>query len=736
MGTNPKRTVTVQMVPQLAAVDVLGNKEPNANWAKEPHLKLSEVCPKPTLTSPDHKQDNSSLTASSANTVPHTQKTASEGGEPVSSTVSDKPVPANGNQTKSEFVTGRNQQMQDLSPTGQGQGEAGGDQRDSNANMKMISMADEKDICKAGVSPALSASKVDMQTNDCRIKGPNAAVEECAKLTPSATAREDSNENVSPYNKNLNIACELKLTTSELQRDNKVSILALNDEDTAVPQKSQEPEHLRSCSQTSVSLQEAAKPKQSMETPAAPLSSTTPLSKSKDAEADFTNKTSSSTHPETDLPLLKKPQVSPDKHQPVSSQMDSSTLPQATQTMPADGQVAEEASQTDTAVFEAQQRQENGKLYREASTMTLSSSSAPVKQCHDMEVQAVANTCSKAVATSPSLLPFAVPRRLSGGAVPREATQSLAVVYQVDGGVGLHQVNVSALSASTDPRSEKLTVEAEMCPNQNAGVVFHSETLSQQQDKRLGAKPKDPGSALCNTQPVYQINIEHSHHKEQGDTGNSLNKTEVQKSAAKTANAEAPSLKSGTASETACATKSGSADSHNAAPSQAAVTTKPSQAPATTATNTTSKPDLTKKKAESPKQKVKGGGKAQKKEAKSGKQKKELERKEEEEDQTQKEKNIHDVVWDEQGMTWEVYGASVDPESLGFAIQSHLQCKIKEQEKKLIAQTSIRKSVSGVDSPGHVSKSKRRQQNIFRSMLQNVRRPNCCMRPPPSSVLE
>ncbi|XP_031719013.1 G protein-regulated inducer of neurite outgrowth 3 [Anarrhichthys ocellatus] len=736
MGTNPKRTVTVQMVPQLAAVDMLGNKEPNANWAKEPHLKLSQVCPKPTLTSPDHKQDNSSLTASSANTTPHTQKMASKGGEPVCSTVSDKPVPANGNQTKSELVTGRNQQMQDLSPTGQGLGEAGGDQRDSNANVKMLSTADEKDICKAGVSPALSASKVDMQTDDCRIKGPNAAVEECAKLTPSATAREDSNKNVSPYNKNLNIACELKHTTSEPQRDNKGSILALKDEDTAVPQKSQEPEHLRSCSQTTVSLQEAAKPKQSMETPAAPLSSTTPLSHSKDAEADFTNKTSSSTHPEKDLPLLKKQQVSPDKHQPVSSQTDSSTLPQATQTMPADGQVAEEASQTDTAVFEAQQRQQqNGKLYREASTMTLSPSSAPVKQCHDMEVQAVANTCSKAVATSPSLLPFAVPRRLSGGAVPGEATQSLVVVYQEDGGVGLHQMNMSALSASTDPRSGKLTVEAEMCPNQNAGVVFHSDTLSQQEDKRLGAKPKDPGSALCNTQPVYQINIEHSHHKEPGETGNSLNITGVQKSAPKTANDEAPSLKSGTAPGTAGATKSRSADSHNAAPSQAAVTTKPSQA-LPTATNTTSKPDLTKKKAESPKQKAKGGGKAQKKEAKSGKQKKEQERKEEEEDQTQKEKNIHDVVWDEQGMTWEVYGASVDPESLGFAIQSHLQCKIKEQEKKLVAQTSIRKSVSGVDSPGHVSKSKRRQHSIFRSMLQNARRPNCCVRPPPSSVLE
>ncbi|XP_029291835.1 LOW QUALITY PROTEIN: G protein-regulated inducer of neurite outgrowth 3 [Cottoperca gobio] len=724
MGTNPKRTVTVQMVPQLAVVDTLGNNEPNANWAKEPNLKLSQVSPTPTLTSPDHKQDNSSLNASLANTITQTQNTDSKGGDPVSSTVSDKPVPTN--------VTGADQQMQDLTLTGQGVGEEEGDQRDSNANIKMLSLADEKDICKADVSPALSVSKVDQQSNDCRIKEPSAAEEECAKLTSSA--REDSNKNVSPNNKNLNNACELRHKASEPQHDNIGSISAPKNKDTAAPQTLPESDNMHSSSQSSVSLQEAPKAKQSMETTAAPLCST--LSKSKDAEAGFTNKTSSSTHPEKDTPPVKKPQVSSDKHQP--SQKDSSTLPQASQSMQADGQVCEEAVQTDTAVSEGQQ-QPPSKLYREASTMTLSPSSTPVKTCHDMEVQAVANTCSKSVATSPSLLPFAVPRRPSGGAVPKEATQSLAVVYQVDGSVGLHQMSLSSLSASTNPRSERLTVEAEMCPNQNAGVVLNSETLSQQQDKRLGAKPKDPGSALCNTQPVYQINIEHSNHKEQGETGKSQNITGVQKSAAKTATAEAPSLKSGTAAEPASATKSGSADINNAAvrtkPSQALPTTTTTTTTATTATKHTSKPELTKKKAESPKHKAKAGGKASKKEAKSSKHKLELERKKEEE-QKQKEKSIHDVLWDEQGMTWEVYGASVDPESLGFAIQSHLQCKIKEQERKLIVQTSFRKSVSGTDSPGHGKKNKRRQQNIFRSMLQNVRRPNCCVRPPPSSVLE
>lgn len=39
-----------------------------------------------------------------------------------------------------------------------------------------------------------------------------------------------------------------------------------------------------------------------------------------------------------------------------------------------------------------------------------------------------------------------------------------------------------------------------------------------------------------------------------------------------------------------------------------------------------------------------------------------------------------EVAWDEQGTTWEVYGASVEPESLGKAIQSHVASKVREQE--------------------------------------------------------
>uniref|UniRef100_A0A3Q1FZX4 G protein-regulated inducer of neurite outgrowth 3-like n=1 Tax=Acanthochromis polyacanthus TaxID=80966 RepID=A0A3Q1FZX4_9TELE len=420
------------MVPQLAVADTLGNKESNANWGKESNLKLSQVCPKPTLTSPD-KQDNLSVTTAPANAIPHTQKTASKGGEPVSSTVSDNPEPGNGNQIESEHVTGGDQHLPDLSPTGQAVGEAGGDRRDSNANVKMLSPTNERDTC---LSSAVTASKVDVHGKDSRIKGPSAPEEQPAELTSSAkvTARENGNKHVSPNDKNLNNSTELRNTASEPQQDNKGSISAPKD----TPQKAKESDRIQTCSSRSV----PPKPIENMEI-STPLSSAKPPSNSKDAESK--NENSCSAHAEKDIPPVERPQVSSDKHQLVSSQKDSSAVPQATQ------------------------------------------------------------------------------------------------------------------------------------------------NINDEEDEQSGK---------------------------------------------------------------------------------------------------------------------------------------------------QKDKSVHDVVWDEQGMTWEVYGASVDPESLGFAIQSHLQCKIKEQERKLIAQTSFRKSISGPDSPRHGRKNKRRQQNIFRSMLQNVRRPNCCVRPPPSSVLE
>ncbi|XP_064004659.1 G protein-regulated inducer of neurite outgrowth 3 [Pogoniulus pusillus] len=103
--------------------------------------------------------------------------------------------------------------------------------------------------------------------------------------------------------------------------------------------------------------------------------------------------------------------------------------------------------------------------------------------------------------------------------------------------------------------------------------------------------------------------------------------------------------------------------------------------------------------------------------------------------QVKQSKHVRDVIWDEQGMTWEVYGASLDPESLGIAIQNHLQRQIREHEKLIRSQNSqSRKSISSDTSSN--KKLKGRQHNVFQSMLQNFRRPNCCVRPAPSSVLD
>ncbi|XP_071973803.1 G protein-regulated inducer of neurite outgrowth 3 [Engystomops pustulosus] len=97
-------------------------------------------------------------------------------------------------------------------------------------------------------------------------------------------------------------------------------------------------------------------------------------------------------------------------------------------------------------------------------------------------------------------------------------------------------------------------------------------------------------------------------------------------------------------------------------------------------------------------------------------------------------KSVKDVVWDEQGMTWEVYGASMDPEALGIAIQNHLQRQIREHEKMIRAQLKQNRKSICSDSSG--KKHKRRQHRVFQSILKNFRRPNCCGRPPPSTVLE
>ncbi|XP_022059178.2 GRIN2-like protein [Acanthochromis polyacanthus] len=84
------------------------------------------------------------------------------------------------------------------------------------------------------------------------------------------------------------------------------------------------------------------------------------------------------------------------------------------------------------------------------------------------------------------------------------------------------------------------------------------------------------------------------------------------------------------------------------------------------------------------------------------------EEKEEEDDLQEDMEKPQEVAWDDRGMTWEVYGASVDLESLGTAIQSHLESKVREQEKHI---RTLRKSICSDSSlKGYKAKKKRKKR--------------------------
>ncbi|XP_060887905.1 serine-rich adhesin for platelets [Labrus mixtus] len=80
-----------------------------------------------------------------------------------------------------------------------------------------------------------------------------------------------------------------------------------------------------------------------------------------------------------------------------------------------------------------------------------------------------------------------------------------------------------------------------------------------------------------------------------------------------------------------------------------------------------------------------------------------------------------EVARDEEGMTWEVYGASLDLECLGTAIQSHLESKIREQEKHI---TTLRKSICSTNSLKGYRLKKRQKKKKRRGIL------GCCRKAP------
>ncbi|KAJ7324338.1 hypothetical protein JRQ81_017358 [Phrynocephalus forsythii] len=79
---------------------------------------------------------------------------------------------------------------------------------------------------------------------------------------------------------------------------------------------------------------------------------------------------------------------------------------------------------------------------------------------------------------------------------------------------------------------------------------------------------------------------------------------------------------------------------------------------------------------------------------------------------------VPEVRWDDEGMTWEVYGAAVDPEVLGMAIQKHLEIQI-EQFQTEPGEASRR-------SPDELS-MKQGKKTYFRTMMHCLH-PSCCAR--------
>ncbi|XP_034754074.1 uncharacterized protein si:dkey-191g9.7 [Etheostoma cragini] len=82
---------------------------------------------------------------------------------------------------------------------------------------------------------------------------------------------------------------------------------------------------------------------------------------------------------------------------------------------------------------------------------------------------------------------------------------------------------------------------------------------------------------------------------------------------------------------------------------------------------------------------------------------------------------VKEVMWDAEGMTWEVYGASVDPEELGLAIQKHLELQIKETA---IHAAKLSRQDNNTTRQGGNTSWKRKRSRVMGSF----RTPACCTR--------
>lgn len=763
MGTvpNPKRTVTVQMVPQLSSMDTLGNKETNANWDQESNLNVSQDHPSTQKAKPE--QDN--MCFKSSNKGP--------------AHLGEKLLEGTGYSSSSDSGGHKTPEAQECANTKMGQCANNAEERykDGNANSRPLSVlsAKREDVCVTSPSSVITSPAADKETNvsDAKMATKREACE--GKSQGRAPTEETISSSGAAQNQNLSHASDPKTTgcaVASPQKNIPKSSGNLNKDSSHLPELTDSSTRLEQALATN-SDQAKQPPTESAST----KGFTTDISK----PVEICQPAHISEKPGTGASILQ-----PDKAQPtplkekdhsyeaecpaikaeplVISQMSSVHHPVPTNSVSLSpvtsyshspcSHVTDEAIQTQDSTSEENQKK-HCKLYREASTMTSTADCAcsPSRQRQDVEVQAVAMVCSRAVETSPSLFMH----RPNQTCIPQtEEVENLAVVYKTDNAeVPSLITSQSLMGTSINSCGQLIMASSEKVP-QPSSVLVHADA-SLEQESRLGAKPKEPGPPLYNAQkaypplqPVYQINIETvsqnrpsaeaschgqgykaspvlspSGSSNQDSMGKGLCEVPTKESD------EACRVLSDTSAQSEQAAKPPAAKSPPLQEAGHCVEASRSKTEAAKAASVPSSSSKSEDKKQTQKQK------AEPTKASGSKLEPEREKIEQEKAAKQTKKSVHDVVWDEQGMTWEVYGASLDPESLGFAIQSHLQCKIKEHEKKLVTQTTLRKSMSdGASGSPSERKSKRRQANVFRSMFQNVRRPNCCVRPPPSSVLE
>ncbi|XP_007437804.1 G protein-regulated inducer of neurite outgrowth 2 [Python bivittatus] len=80
---------------------------------------------------------------------------------------------------------------------------------------------------------------------------------------------------------------------------------------------------------------------------------------------------------------------------------------------------------------------------------------------------------------------------------------------------------------------------------------------------------------------------------------------------------------------------------------------------------------------------------------------------------------VREVRWDDEGMTWEVYGAAVDPEVLGLAIQKHLEIQIEQFQTEPA-------ELPGKNMEEQPAKEEKRIS--FGMVMHCLRNPTCCAR--------